>query len=74
MELYLGILGIHRNIVLYEPIGSHINKITELRISNIVVLYVEVNPIPNYSLIMADEESTNIQEIIRYTTNGGDWN
>ncbi|WP_051540254.1 DUF7507 domain-containing protein [Clostridium ihumii] len=68
-----GYTGINGNVVLYEPNGNFNNRVTELRIFNIKVLDKEGMNIPNYSVILADGETTNLEEGIIYTTNQGVW-
>lgn len=61
------------NVALYTsdiPAPSSVNII----LSNIVVLDSGGNPVPNYTAILADAESTGVSESWTYTTNGGNWN
>lgn len=67
---YTGIVG---NVVLYEPAGTFTNQVTDIRFFNIVVLDTFGNPVPNYEVILADGETTNTGEGLRYTTNVGVW-
>lgn len=66
---YTGILG---NVALYTnyvPSPSN-NGVT---ISNIVVKDAQGNPVPNYTVLVADAESTGLSESWTWTTNGGGW-
>lgn len=66
---YTGILGkvaLSTNVV-FAP-GS-----TNLVISNISVIDSNGNQVPNYSVLIADAETTGITERWTYTTNGGNW-
>lgn len=67
---YTGILG---NPALYSTFAfaPGTNGVT---LSNIVVKDSLGNPVPNYTVIVADAESTNFGESWIWNTNGGVWN
>lgn len=67
---YTGILG---NVVLqtsfvFAPTTAILN------ITNIVVKDSDGNVVPNYTMVVADTESTNVAESWVFNTNGGNWN
>ena len=66
---YTGLSGnVALNSVLIPQAG--VNAIT---ISNIVVLDANNNPVPNYTVVLADAEQTNLGESWSWNTNGGNW-
>ena len=66
---YTGILG---NVALECSVLSPANN-NSVTISNIVVTDPIGNPVPNYTVVMADAESTNLPENWVWQTNGGNW-
>ena len=66
---YTGILG---NVAMYPdlipPPGTF-----AFTISNISVVDALENPVPNYTVIVADAEQTNLGESWTWNTNGGGW-
>lgn len=68
-----GYTGINGNVVLYEPNIAVSNLVTSLTFSNIIIKDINGNIIPNYSLVAADGEITNVGEIIEYVTDGAPW-
>lgn len=68
---YTGITGnaaLHAN---YNLAGPGINTLT---LSNITVKTPGGNPVPNYTVVVADAETTNTGEVWSWNTNGGVWN
>lgn len=66
---YTGIPGnVALNSVLITPTG-----INTVNITNIVVTDINNNPVPNYTVVLADSERTNLGEIWTWNTNGGNW-
>lgn len=47
--------------------------VSTITISNIVVTDASLNPIPNYTVILADAERTNLGEQLQWQSNGGGW-
>lgn len=71
-----GYTGINGNVVLYSDPGTA-NNLSSLVINNIVVTNAKGEAMPNYTIVIADGESTSgtpiDKEGLLFITNGGDW-
>ena len=71
-----GYTGIAGTPILYSDLGTA-NNLSNLVFSNITVTDAQGNPMPNYTVVVADAENTSgdaiNQEGISLTTNGGGW-
>lgn len=47
---------------------------SRFNISNIVMTNPDLSPVPNYTVVFADAERSNIQEQWIWNTNGSNWN
>lgn len=69
-----GYTGMSQNVALYSPQSFGITTISSFVMSNIMVKDPQQNPISNYTVLIADAESTNLLESIQGQTNGNPWN
>lgn len=60
------------NVALYNSPGP-IATVSAFTLSNIVLTNPDSTPVNNYSVILADAESTGPSEGLRFVTNGGVW-
>lgn len=67
---YTGIVG---NVAMYSQQAFIIKTISAFTISNIILLDAQSNPVPNYTVLIADAEATNLFEGIAGLTNGAPW-
>lgn len=68
-----GYTGLAGNVAMYAALADGNTAVSNFTISNITVKDALNNPIPNYTVLIADAESTNLFEGIRGQTNGGGW-
>lgn len=70
---YTGLVG---NVVLVQDIGTA-NNLCSVTFSNITVKNANGDPMTNYTVVMADGETTSgipgFEEGLSFTTNGGNW-
>lgn len=69
-----GYTGISGSVAMYSQQAFIITTVSAFTISNIVVRDSQNNPVPNYTVLIADAESTNLFESIAGQTNGDSWN
>lgn len=69
----VGYTGINGNVALWSDFNFAGTGVNAFTISNIVVKDTLDNPISNYTVVVADSETTNIQEVWDWSTNGGVW-
>ncbi|MEG0365334.1 MAG: isopeptide-forming domain-containing fimbrial protein [Coprobacillus sp.] len=71
-----GYTGLTGNVVLLQDVGTA-NNLSSVTISNISVKNAQGDPMTNYTVVMADGETTsgipNFEEGLSFTTNGGNW-
>lgn len=68
-----GYTGITGNSALYSNFNFAGPGVNVFTLSNITVKDSIGNPINNYTVVLADSETTNIDEIWEWNTNGGAW-
>lgn len=68
-----GYTGISGNVAMYAALDDGNTSVSAFTISNITVTDPMNNPIPNYTVLIGDAESTNLFEGIQGQTDGESW-